>query len=159
MSKNKCHRGPKIYRPKKKPQGGYCTTIYDLDGNDIGKGYMEGFKKVLYVGRKIAMGGHNLPESLLHNPYKPGQKIDGKKISGARCVELYENLLKKRIREDPEKWFTLLRKCEGKVLGCWCKKPKPCHTDTLVKLVNILTLHRTDPEKAQEKMQAFLESD
>ena len=47
-----------------------------------------------------------------------------------KSLELYEE----HIRNSPELWDDL-DELEGKVLGCWCK-PKPCHGDILIKLMN-----------------------
>ena len=46
------------------------------------------------------------------------------------AVSAYENW----IRKQPH-LMASLHELDGKVLGCWCK-PKSCHGDILVKLIN-----------------------
>ena len=52
-----------------------------------------------------------------------------KKVGIKKSLELYE----KHIRNTPNLWNTLFE-LKGKILGCWCK-PKPCHGDILIKLL------------------------
>lgn len=50
-----------------------------------------------------------------------------------KCIEMYEEALRKAIAEHPiiiEKLMAL----KGKRLGCFCK-PKACHGDVLIKLI------------------------
>lgn len=47
----------------------------------------------------------------------------------AKVIQQYEEY----VRNNPN-LMRALPELEGKVLGCWCK-PKPCHGDVLVKLL------------------------
>ena len=49
------------------------------------------------------------------------------------CIDKYENYIRDKLRNNPELWQEL-QKLEGKVLGCFCK-PKRCHGDILVKIL------------------------
>lgn len=49
------------------------------------------------------------------------------------CIEKYEQYIRDKLRLNPELWQEL-QKLEGKVLGCFCK-PKRCHGDILVKIL------------------------
>ncbi|PCR16422.1 hypothetical protein CQA65_30160, partial [Klebsiella pneumoniae] len=49
--------------------------------------------------------------------------------------DLYRRLINGDITEDE------LLELDGKVLGCWCK-PRPCHGDVYVKVVNRIKLFR-----------------
>lgn len=42
-----------------------------------------------------------------------------------------------------EKLMSEINELEGKVLGCWCK-PKPCHGDVLVEIINSLRFKNID---------------
>lgn len=81
----------------------------------------------VYIGRACNMGGWRLPQSIWHNPFSVSQYgLD-------EALIRYREYLQKR----PD-LIALLPTLEGKVLGCWCKKPgkleAPCHGDILVEL-------------------------
>lgn len=67
--------------------------------------------------------------SIWGNPARVG--IDG---TQGECVQLFENLMRKRIKENPDYWLGELKKLKGKTLGCFCK-PRACHGDIIVKLI------------------------
>ena len=69
----------------------------------------------IYIGRPSKWG----------NPFSIGKDGTRKEV-----IEKY----KKYILNN-EKLMNDLYELEGKVLGCWCK-PKACHGDVLVELVN-----------------------
>ena len=69
----------------------------------------------IYIGRPSKWG----------NPFSIGKDGTRKEV-----IEKYE----KYILEN-EELMNDLHELEGKILGCWCK-PKACHGDVLVKLVN-----------------------
>lgn len=97
----------------------------------------------LYIGRRMTMGGWNLPESYWANA---GTVAAAGSVHKA-CVAFEE-----RVRANPEK-MARLPELRGKVLGCWCVgaacqqcgKPRApngptcghyhCHGDVLVKLL------------------------
>lgn len=81
----------------------------------------------VYIGRRMTMGGWNLPESIWANPFT---------ISHAGSVERAVELYRAYILERPD-LLSQLGDLKGKVLGCWCKK-KPtdlCHGDVLVECI------------------------
>ncbi len=84
----------------------------------------------VYIGRRLTMGGWNLPQSKWHNPFSVKQAG-----SVEKAVELFEDY----IKGQPE-LMASLGQLKGKVLGCWCKKKPsdPCHGDVLVRLVKAL---------------------
>lgn len=49
------------------------------------------------------------------------------------CIDKYEHYIRDKLRNNPE-LRQELQKLEGKVLGCFCK-PKRCHGDILVKIL------------------------
>lgn len=69
----------------------------------------------VYIGRPSKWG----------NPFKIGR--DGTR---REVIQKYENYILQN-----EELMNSLHELEGKVLGCWCK-PKSCHGDVLLKLVN-----------------------
>ncbi len=69
----------------------------------------------VYIGRPSKWG----------NPFSIGKDGDRKEV-----IKKY-----KRYLIENKKLMNSLYELEGKVLGCWCK-PKACHGDVLVKLVN-----------------------
>jgi hypothetical protein len=73
----------------------------------------------VYIGRECRKGGWNLDASKWANPFV-----------GKEAVDKYRKyiLSKPTLLEDIEE-------LRGKRLGCWCK-PKPCHGDVLIELLN-----------------------
>ena len=59
------------------------------------------------------------------NPYAIG--VDGTR---EEVIQLYESWVQETYAIEE-----IVEELEGKTLGCWCK-PKPCHVDVLVKLIN-----------------------
>lgn len=62
-------------------------------------------------------------------PSKWGNPFDVKKYGRQEAIRRYEEW----IRGQPQ-LLEDLHELEGKVLGCWCK-PKDCHGDVLVRLL------------------------
>lgn len=83
----------------------------------------------VYIGRAVKKGGWNLKGSCWGNPYCLGK-------NGHSTVQEVLNAYEKHIRSSAH-LMSQLHTLKGKRLGCWCK-PKPCHGDVLVKLVNEL---------------------
>jgi len=79
----------------------------------------------VYIGR--ANKYYDLKESKWHNPFRIG--IDGDR---EQVIKKY----KEYILNKPE-LLDSLTELVGKTLICYCK-PKPCHGDVLVKLINEL---------------------
>jgi uncharacterized protein YqeY len=49
-----------------------------------------------------------------------------------------------------------LHELSGKTLGCWCK-PKPCHGDALIQLINLTTIHNLlKPVTMKDKLQNLI---
>lgn len=94
----------------------------------------------VYIGRRLTMGGWSLPESEWMNPFSAA------KYGREECIEKFEELMRKRLQEAPERWHRKLQELSGKRLGCWCK-PKACHGDVLVKLFNECLFTKDHPEK------------
>lgn len=82
----------------------------------------------VYIGRRMTMGGWNLPESKWANPFT----IKEYKTAEEVCKR-YEAYMRKRLETEPrlKEELGLLR---GRRLGCWCA-PKPCHGNVLVRLI------------------------
>jgi hypothetical protein len=78
----------------------------------------------VYIGRKVCLGGWNLPFSKWGNPFSAHSLGD----NVPKSVQLYEEY----IRRNPH-LLNDLPELKGKRLGCWCK-PKMCHGDVLIKL-------------------------
>lgn len=87
----------------------------------------------VYIGRRMTMGGWNLPHSDWANPFTIKQ-CGG---SAAEAVRRYDEWIR---RGDGQRLLARIDAGElsGKVLGCWCKKraSDPCHGDVLVRLVD-----------------------
>lgn len=77
----------------------------------------------VYIGRPSKWGN---PFTHLNN----GTLAKFKVTTREEAVEKYEEW----IRQQPQ-LLADLHELDGKVLGCWCK-PKSCHGDILVKLIN-----------------------
>jgi hypothetical protein len=78
----------------------------------------------IYIGRRLTMGGWNLPQSKWANPFTV------KSMGRDEALRRYEEY----IRGNPQ-LMKELSELTGKRLGCFCK-PNPCHGDILVKLFN-----------------------
>lgn len=57
-------------------------------------------------------------------------------LGPADAVELYEDLLKVRARNEPRRLREWLAPLAGKDLLCWCPPDHPCHADVLLKFAN-----------------------
>jgi hypothetical protein len=92
-------------------------------------------KNVVYIGRKISMGGWNLPESIWANKFVLSNKQLEDPEALTKCLRKYERY----VRSKPE-LMTQLPSLQGKTIACWCKTKhqpnKPCHGDVLKKLIN-----------------------
>ena len=95
-----------------------ATTVICLKGrlHEFGPQLEHAGPDVLYVGRRLTMGGWNLPESVWANPFTV--KDSG---SPERAVERYVEWAENRylLRRLPE--------LRGRVLACWCGPGAPCH--------------------------------
>ena len=102
----------------------------------------------VYIGRRIAMGGWNLPQSKWANPFKLkdfertseekyGKEKDGGKGPTAGMKKLLEAYYSYVVSK--KELIDSLPELDGKVLGCWCKKKEsdPCHGDVLVDLIKL----------------------
>ena len=86
----------------------------------------------VYIGRATGTG-----TSIWGNPFVVG--TDGEQ---GECVEKYEPYIREKLKSG-EIPLAELRKLKGRRLGCFCK-PKTCHGDVLVKLVNELIINGED---------------
>eukprot|EP01103_Thecamoeba_quadrilineata_P014062 TRINITY_DN4078_c0_g1_i4.p1 TRINITY_DN4078_c0_g1~~TRINITY_DN4078_c0_g1_i4.p1 ORF type:complete len:147 (+),score=19.20 TRINITY_DN4078_c0_g1_i4:111-551(+) len=78
----------------------------------------------VYIGRRLTMGGWNLPGSKWANPFT---------IKQCGSAEIAVQKYREHVINQPD-LFSSLPELEGKVLGCWCK-PGVCHGDVLVDLI------------------------
>ena len=110
-----------------------CTTSVCLKGRlrEFGASLqLPAAAGVVYVGRRMSMGGWRLAASDWANPFR-AQKVGG----AARAVELYAKWL-------PEQAELLRRLPElrGRRLACWCPADVVCHARHLAGLVDRLTV-------------------
>lgn len=82
----------------------------------------------VYIGRPHPFFPEGSP---FFNPYKIGK--DGTRNEVLALYEIY-------LRNSP-KLLELIMTLEGKTLGCWCK-PKKCHGDVILKLINELNMDK-----------------
>lgn len=94
---------------------------------------------------KSIIGSNTEPETLVVNKYKEpydvyigrgsiwGNPFTIQEYGRDRCIALYEQYIRQRLHEEPDLYLQLLE-LKGKRLGCFCK-PKACHGDILVKLI------------------------
>lgn len=78
----------------------------------------------VYIGRKVANSHWDLPKSDWNSPFFVRSDNAGEALGK------YEDYL----REERPDLMARLGELDGKTLGCWCK-PRPCHGDVLVRLV------------------------
>ena len=80
----------------------------------------------IYIGRRMTMGGWDLPESDWANPFTV-------KEHGSREVvcQMYEEYL---FEKRPD-LLARLGELKGRTLGCWCA-PKECHGHVLARLAD-----------------------
>jgi len=86
----------------------------------------------IYIGRKgiVILDKQRFPPqaSIWANPFKVSTNKSRQKI-----IEEYEEYIRKKIKDDPEKYN--IENLRGKKLGCWCA-PDACHGDVLIKILN-----------------------
>lgn len=94
---------------------------------------------------KSIIGSNTEPETLVVNKYKEpydvyigrgsiwGNPFTIQEYGRDRCIPMYEQYIRQRLHEEPDLYLQLLE-LKGKRLGCFCK-PKACHGDILVKLI------------------------
>lgn len=110
-----------------------CTTAVCLRGRIREFGpclELPAASDVVYVGRRMSMGGWRLQASPWANPF--AVRDAG---SAARAVELYARWLPRQaelLRRLPE--------LRGKRLGCWCPDEAACHARWLAALTDRLTV-------------------
>lgn len=82
----------------------------------------------VYIGRRMTMGGWNLPESKWANPFT---------IKQAGSAEVAVKKYKEWFKTQPDLLLSI-GELKGKVLGCWCKVKgtEACHGDYLAELAN-----------------------
>ncbi len=88
-----------------------------------------------YIGRAVRArkgGFYGYSQSLWANPFKIGP--DGTR---QKCLDRYEDWIRITLSVRDPNFKKSLLALDGKVLGCWCK-PKACHGDILVKLIEEL---------------------
>jgi len=116
----------------------YSPRIYSLKDNKgkartkdererLNKEIKEG--KILYIGRRINMGGWNLSDSKWANPYK----LSNDDLNNV-LIKYEEHVRKSRLYEK-------LDELNNKDMYCWCKTDKNkntecCHGDVLIRLFN-----------------------
>lgn len=83
----------------------------------------------VYIGRRITMGGWNLPDSKWRNPFPISAETGTDAERRTKVLSKYKTyiLSSKRLMAD-------LHELRGKTLGCWCK-PHACHGDILLQLL------------------------
>ncbi len=103
------------------------TTVINLKGHihDYGPRLQHGPAGLVYVGRRMTMGGWNLTAHPLANPFSVKAMGGREEAVAAYCRHLLQGPgLLSRV--------PLLR---GSVLACWCA-PEPCHADVLARLAD-----------------------
>ena len=88
--------------------------------------WIEGADNV-YISRNLSKyyKKGSMPESIWTNPFQ----------SGFRKGETEADLINfgNYVKNTPHLWDSI-ETLGGKTLGCWCRKDKPCHADTLIML-------------------------
>ena len=108
------------------------------------KQWMEDENNV-YIGRGgiIFIDGKRFPKkpSIWANPFKVENNRNESVLSS------YEKYIRNKIEN--EYGINELLKLKGKTLGCWCK-PKSCHGDILIKLINEYSNNNRDSNSRSE---------
>lgn len=95
------------------------------DGTTFTK-WIEGSDNV-YISKNLSKyyKKDSKPESIWTNPFH----------TGYRNSETEADLIKfgEYVKSTPHLWDNI-ETLGGKTLGCWCKKEKPCHADTIIML-------------------------
>jgi ADP-ribosylglycohydrolase len=83
--------------------------------------------KVIYIGRRICMGGWNLKGSKWANPFRVGEEVP----NGELAVYRYWLYL---LEERKDLMEAAAIELKGQTLGCWCRQKgnEPCHGDVLL---------------------------
>lgn len=96
------------------------TTVVSLKGkkNEWGPSLEYAPSNLVYIGRRMYMGGWNLEGSPFGNPFR-----------GENACQKYKKYISSNKR-----LLSKLSGLKGKLLACWCA-PKPCHGDILRELI------------------------
>jgi hypothetical protein len=93
--------------------------------------HVKGEKFDFYLGRNPAM--HAIPlrraSPQFANPYTIGKHGSRKQV-----VEMYENYIRERLKNEPLLKMELYQ-LRGKRLACWCGADQQCHVDVVIKLI------------------------
>lgn len=104
------------------------TTVVSLKGriHDWGPSLEHAPAEVVYIGRRLTMGGWRLAGSDWANPYTT-------RMAGTveRAVEFYRAWLVLR----PDMVERARDELAGKTLACWCKPGQPCHGHVLIQAI------------------------
>lgn len=97
------------------------SSLLSCDISPVGTTVVNKYKSSydVYIGRGSIWG----------NPYTVEE------YGREKCIEMYRPYMINRLETEPGLLDELLA-LDGKRLGCFCK-PKPCHGDVLVELINI----------------------
>nr|AEX63081.1 hypothetical protein mv_L879 [Moumouvirus Monve] len=95
----------------------------------------------IYIGRRINMGGWDLPQSKWHNPFN---------IKEYGSVKIVCDMYIKYIINSS--LFHQIPELKNKILGCWCEFPKKeciingfhCHGSVLIQLYKIIEKNNFD---------------
>lgn len=94
---------------------------------------------------KSIIGSNQEPETVVVNKYKEpydvyigrgsvwGNPYTVQAYGRELCIQMYEQYIRLRLHQEPDLYLQLLA-LKGKRLGCFCK-PKACHGDILIKLI------------------------
>jgi ribonuclease HI len=97
-------------------------------------------KNHIYIGCNISRYVQGAVASKWKNPYR-----EKKNVETYESLQKYEEYIKNN-----KNLYSCLDELDGKILGCWCK-PKPCHGDILIKLLNEKKGGLLTEEKPTEK--------
>ena len=89
---------------------------------------------LVYIGRRMTMGGWNLKTSPFANPFKTDMVKKGVVIKRDGTLEEVCEKYKEYVLSKP-KLMEELKNLKGKSLACWCH-PNKCHGDVLCELIN-----------------------
>lgn len=97
------------------------TSVVSLRGKkkEWGSSLENAPERVVYIGRRMTLGGWNLPQSPFANPFKTGKDGTSEEV----CDKYRKYIAGKDISE-----------LKGKILACWCS-PNSCHGDVLRELL------------------------
>jgi Protein of unknown function (DUF4031)/Domain of unknown function (DUF4326) len=106
---------------------GKTTTVVSIKGRiaELGPS-LENDPRIVYLGRRITMGGWNLAAHPLANPFS---------VADAGTADQAVSLYRAHLADRPD-LRALIPALRGRTLACWCPPGEPCHVRVVAEIAD-----------------------